>query len=134
VSGVEIKRLDHVGVVVDSLADGRQLLMGQFGLIPDGEADLEGLRIAFFKSGDARVELIEPTDPQVRERRLGDHQARIEHISFEVDDLEETMLALEALGIELTAPPLASGGRRNVWTVPATSDGIMFQFQQTLGS
>jgi methylmalonyl-CoA/ethylmalonyl-CoA epimerase len=131
---VEIRRLDHVGIVVDSLAEGRQLLVGQFGLVPDGEAELEGLKIAFFKSGEARVELIEPTDPDVRTRRLGDHQARIEHISFEVDDLEDTMLALEALGIELTAPPIDSGGRLNVWTVPATSDGIMFQFQQTRAS
>jgi methylmalonyl-CoA/ethylmalonyl-CoA epimerase len=128
---LKLKRLDHVGVVVDSLADRARLLVEQFGLAPDGGQESAELKTAFFKSGDARVELIEPLTDEGRVR-LGGKSALIEHISFEVDDLEETMLALAALGIELTAPR-ESAGNRSVWTIPATSGGIMFQFQQRLG-
>jgi catechol 2,3-dioxygenase-like lactoylglutathione lyase family enzyme len=127
---LKLKRLDHVGVVVGDLDSRAQLLTEQFGLAPDGGADLDELRIAFFKAGDARVELIEPLTSDGREARLAGGETRIEHISFEVDDLEETLLALTALGIEITAPPRVSAGNRSVWTVPATSGGIMFQFQQ----
>lgn len=128
---LKLKRLDHVGVVVDDLDGRAALLTEQFGLEPDGAADLEQLRIAFFRSGDARVELIEPLTDEARERLAGG-ATRIEHISFEVENLEETMLALAALGIELTAPPREGAGSRSIWTVPATSGGIMFQFQQKL--
>jgi methylmalonyl-CoA/ethylmalonyl-CoA epimerase len=127
---LKLKRLDHIGVVVDDLDSRAKILTEQLGLTPDGAADHEDLRIAFFKSGDARVELIEPLTSAGREARLPGGETRIEHISFEVDDLEETLLALAALGIETTAPPRESAGNRNVWTVPATSGGIMFQFQQ----
>jgi catechol 2,3-dioxygenase-like lactoylglutathione lyase family enzyme len=129
---LKLKRLDHVGVIVDDLDSRAELLTEQLGLEPDGDAQHEDLRIAFFKSGDARVELIEPLTAGGRESRLAGGTTRIEHISFEVDDLEETLLALSALGIEITAPPRVSAGNRSVWTVPATSGGIMFQFQQRL--
>jgi methylmalonyl-CoA/ethylmalonyl-CoA epimerase len=129
---LKLKRLDHVGVVVDDLDSRASVLTEQLGLEPDGAADHDDLRIAFFRSGDARVELIEPKTAAGRETRLAGGATRIEHISFEVDDLEETILALSALGIETTAPPRESGGNVNVWTVPATSGGIMFQFQQRL--
>lgn len=129
---LKLKRLDHVGVVVDDLDSRATLLTEQFGLQPDGDADLGELKIAFFKAGDARVELIEPLSPEGRTTRLAGGQTRIEHISFEVENLDETMLALSALGIELTSPPREAAGNRNIWTVPATSGGIMFQFQQRL--
>jgi methylmalonyl-CoA/ethylmalonyl-CoA epimerase len=129
---LKLKRLDHVAVIVGDLDARASLLTEQFGLTPDGAADLEELRIAFFRSGDARVELIEPLTPEAREARLPGGETRLEHISFEVEDLEETMLQLAALGIELTAPPREAAGTRSVWTVPATSGGIMFQFQQAL--
>jgi catechol 2,3-dioxygenase-like lactoylglutathione lyase family enzyme len=127
---LKLKRLDHIGVVVDDLDSRATLLTEQLGLTPDGAVDHEELRIAFFRSGDARVELIEPLTAEGRDVRLAGGPTRIEHISFEVDDLEETLLALAALGIEITAPPRELGGNRSVWTVPATSGGIMFQFQQ----
>jgi catechol 2,3-dioxygenase-like lactoylglutathione lyase family enzyme len=127
---MKVKRLDHVGVIVDDLDETARLLTGQLGLVPESSEDRPDLRIAFFEAGGARVELIEPVDPDVRARRLGDDKARIEHLSFEVDDLDETLRALQALGIETTAPPRVSNGNRNVWTVAATSSGIVFQFQQ----
>jgi methylmalonyl-CoA/ethylmalonyl-CoA epimerase len=127
---LNLKRLDHVGVVVDDLDSRARMLTEQLGLEPDGGVDRDDIRVAFFKSGDARVELIEPLTESGREARLAGAKAQIEHLSFEVENLEETLLALTALGIEITAPPLVVLGNSNVWTVPATSGGIMLQFQQ----
>ena len=128
-----VKRLDHVGVVVEDIEAASQLLTEQFGLAPERAHDRADLRVAFFAAGGgARVELIEPVDPEIRAQRLGDEKARIEHLAFEVDDLDATLEALAALGFETTAPPRESHGNRNVWTVAATSGGIVFQFQQRL--
>ena len=126
---MDLRRLDHVGVVVDDLEEAARLLEA-LGLTESERAEHDGLRLAFFTAGNAMVELIEPTDPDVRARRLGSARARIEHIALEVGDLDATLTALAALGVAPNAPPRRSPERSMFWTDPETSDGIMFQFVQ----
>jgi quercetin dioxygenase-like cupin family protein len=129
---ISIKRLEHVGIIVDDLDEAARFLQERFCLARDGEADGPGLRAAFFTPGSgARVEIIEATDPEVRRRRLGEgNTARIEHVAFEVDDLDAVVETLEALGVAVTEPPRRSGRHRTTWTVPATTDGVMFQLSE----
>jgi methylmalonyl-CoA/ethylmalonyl-CoA epimerase len=126
---MELRRLDHVGVIVDDLDDAARLLGDGLGLERTTSIERDDLRLAFFRCGDVSIEVIEPLDPELRRRRLGDGaRARIEHLAFEVGDLGAAITALAALGIQPNAPPLRSGARTMVWTDPATSDDIMFQF------
>jgi methylmalonyl-CoA/ethylmalonyl-CoA epimerase len=126
---VDVGRIDHIGVIVDDLADAERLLGEGFGLERTTTAERDDLKLAFFRCGDVSIEVIEMLDPDLRRERLGEGaRARIEHIAFEVPDLERALTALAALGIEPNAPPLRSGGRTMIWTDPATSDDIMFQF------
>jgi methylmalonyl-CoA/ethylmalonyl-CoA epimerase len=123
-----IERFDHVGVIVDDLDDAARLLVA-LGLEPGETIDGEDLRVAFFKCGDASVEIIEPLEPALRRERLGEgNRARIEHIAFVVGDLDAALTALGALGVEPNAPPRRLPDRSMFWTEPETSDGIMFQF------
>jgi methylmalonyl-CoA/ethylmalonyl-CoA epimerase len=128
-AGMDMRRLDHVGVVVDDLEEAARLL-GALGLQESERADHDGLRLAFFTAGNAMVEIIEPTDPEVRAKRLGDARARIEHVAFEIGDLDGALAELGALGVEPNAPPRRLPDRAMFWTDPDTSDGIMFQFVQ----
>lgn len=123
-----MKRIEHIGVVVESIADTQQLLE-RAGLERVAGGEFDWGRTAFFSPGEgARVELIEVADPELRRTRLPEgERVRIEHVAFEVDDLDATIAALAALGIELTGPPVVSGGLRSVWTVPATSGGLALQ-------
>jgi len=126
---MEIRRIEHIGVIVDDLDDAARLLGEGFGLERTTSLDRDDLRLAFFKCGDVSIEVIELLDAELRRERLGPGaRARIEHIAFEVADLDEALTALAALGIEPNAPPLRSGTRTMVWTDPATSDDMMFQF------
>jgi putative monooxygenase len=129
---IAIKRLEHVAIVVDDLDEAARFLQERFALERDGDADGPGLRTAFFTPGSgARVEIIEATDPEMRRRRLGEgNAARIEHVAFEVDDLDAAIETLEALGVAITEPPRRSGRHRTTWTVPATTDGVMFQLSE----
>jgi catechol 2,3-dioxygenase-like lactoylglutathione lyase family enzyme len=126
---MQMRGLDHVGVVVDDLDEAARLLEA-LGLVENERAEHGGLRLAFFSAGNAMVEIIEPTDPAVRARRLGDARARIEHIAFEIGDLDGALSALGAIGVEPNAPPRRAPDRSMFWTDPETSDGIMFQFVQ----
>jgi methylmalonyl-CoA/ethylmalonyl-CoA epimerase len=83
----------------------------------------------YYACGDSSVELIDVRDPTARARRLPEgEQARIEHIAFEVDDLEELRDHLTARGIAVTWPPFPSGTAQMIWTTAETSGGVQYQF------
>jgi methylmalonyl-CoA/ethylmalonyl-CoA epimerase len=126
---MEVKRIDHIGVVVDDLDDAARLLGDGFGLERVSSVERDDLRLMFFRCGDVSIEILEMLDPELRRERLGEGtRARIEHIAFEVADLDRALTALAALGVEPNAPPLSSGDRTMFWTDPTTSDDVMFQF------
>ena len=126
-----MKRIDHVGVIVDSLEEAKRFL-GNLGMEFDRDLELpDRLRAAFYRCGEVQVEIIEITEPNERVQRLGDDRARIEHIALEVDDLAATLQALDGLGVKVkTAKPILVGNSLNLWTVPETCDGVMYQLIQ----
>ena len=126
-----LKRLDHVGVIVDNLDEASRFLAGM-GMQHDRDLEVPGrLRASFYSCGDAKVEVIEITEPGERAQRLGSEKARIEHIALEVDDLTTTVQALSGLGVKTqTADPIRVGTNLNFWTVADTCDGVVYQLMQ----
>jgi len=126
--GEVLKRIDHVGVIVDNLEDARRFLT-DMGMVFDRDLVIPGrLRAAFYACGDTQIEIIEVDDPAERAERLGDGSARVEHIAFEVDSLSTTMEALRGLGVDTTfTEPTPVGANLNYWTKAETCDGVMYQ-------
>jgi len=126
-----LKRIDHVGVIVDSLEEAKRFL-GNLRMEFDRDLELpDRLRAAFYRCGEVQVEIIEITEPRERVQRLGEDMARIEHIALEVDDLAGTLQALDGLGVKVkTAKPILIGNSLNLWTLPETCDGVMYQLIQ----
>jgi catechol 2,3-dioxygenase-like lactoylglutathione lyase family enzyme len=125
---MELKRIDHVGIVVQSLEQHvEQLEALGLELARTNENDESYAR--YYACGDASVELIDVRDQEARRRRLPANElARIEHIAFEVDDLAEVRSLLEERGIEVTWPPFPSGTAEMIWTEAHTSGGVQYQF------
>ena len=123
-----LKRIDHVGVIVDDLAQAKQFLT-DMGMRFDRDLVIPGrLRAAFYQCGETQIEIIEVDEPEERARRLGDGTARVEHIAIEVDSLSTTLQALRGLGVQTTTPePMAVGANLNYWTAPETCDGVQYQ-------
>ena len=125
---MQLKRIDHVGIVVRGLAE------------PAGLLESLGLELArtntndesaghHFPCGDASIELIEVHDDEARKRRLPEGVAAvIEHIAIEVDDLEAVHRTLTGRGVDVTWPPFPSGDAAMIWTDAATSGGVQYQF------
>ncbi len=70
---MRVKRLDHVGVVVDRLVEAERWLGETFRLpvqrtleVPEGR-----IREVFYTCGDTRIEVLETGDPEARRCRLG---------------------------------------------------------------
>jgi methylmalonyl-CoA/ethylmalonyl-CoA epimerase len=125
---VKLRRIDHVGIVVDDIsAHVAQLEALGLTLGRTNENDESFAR--YYPCGDPSVELIEVRDKAARERRLGrGEQARIEHIAFEVDDLEEVRALLQARGVTVSWPPFPSGTAQMIWTDGESSGGVQYQF------
>jgi catechol 2,3-dioxygenase-like lactoylglutathione lyase family enzyme len=125
---VELRRIDHIGIVVPGFTEPAALLEA-LGL-ELGRTNRNDESLArYYPCGDASIELIEVHDPQARARRLPEGAAAvIEHIAIEVDDLAEVRAALIAHGVTVSWPPFPSGEAMMIWTDAATSGGVQYQF------
>ncbi|MFI6054533.1 VOC family protein [Streptomyces violascens] len=134
-----LKHIDHIGVVVDDLFRAKKFLES-LGMTLELEREVpeRHVKAAFYGCGNgARIELIQPTTGEARERRLGaGNKARIEHIAVEIDeDIETAMSAIRGLGVDFVAQqPVAIDGNLNAFTQPNTSEGIQFQLVQRDGA
>jgi catechol 2,3-dioxygenase-like lactoylglutathione lyase family enzyme len=112
-----IQRMDHVGIVVDDLADAVTFFV-ELGLELQGEAPVEGAwvdrivglegvraQIAMLQTpdGHGRVELSEFHAPSSDDgyERAPANAVGIRHISFAVDDIDAVLARLLARGAEL---------------------------------
>jgi catechol 2,3-dioxygenase-like lactoylglutathione lyase family enzyme len=125
---VELKRIDHVGIVVRGLAEPAALLRS-LGLELARTNRNDESAGNYFPCGDASIELIEVHDDESRKRRLPEGaDAVIEHIAIEVDDLQAVHRTLSERGVDVTWPPFRSGDAMMIWTDAATSGGVQYQF------
>jgi catechol 2,3-dioxygenase-like lactoylglutathione lyase family enzyme len=123
-----LKRIDHIGVVVADL-DAHVAQLEALGLELHREGSDDESHVRHYRCGDATVELIDVLDERARRERLHEgEQARIEHIAFEVESLEDVRATLEARGVELSWPPYASASGPMIWTIASTSGGVQYQF------
>jgi catechol 2,3-dioxygenase-like lactoylglutathione lyase family enzyme len=123
-------RLDHVGVVVASLDAAGEFLREALGLELRLEppASPDGVRIAFYGGESARVELIQVSSPAALASRLGEAEARIEHIAIEVDDVRQVVDQLRSRGVRfVTEEPYVLRDMLAIWTIAETSAGIQWQ-------
>jgi catechol 2,3-dioxygenase-like lactoylglutathione lyase family enzyme len=132
-------RFDHVGVVVEDLEAACAFARDVLGLgapATEFRVDEFGLTAAFFGLGSGRLELVR--FDAAGERLPPGEPVRLDHIAVEVDDLEAEVARLGAQGVRFQEPvrpvevaaPVEMRGRRHLWTVPATSGGVMWQLTE----
>lgn len=123
-----IKRIDHIGIIVDDLEEARKFFTQTLMLTDRKGWTRPNLRTWFITCGDLSIELIQIDDESERQRRLGDRIAQIEHVAFDVDDLEGAASELRSRGMHTTADiPQESPSWNSYWSVPSTSAGVVCQ-------
>ncbi|KKQ45669.1 MAG: Lactoylglutathione lyase-like protein lyase [Candidatus Moranbacteria bacterium GW2011_GWC2_37_8] len=113
---MKIKRIDHVGIVVNNLSAAKEFFI-DLGLELQGEARLEGewldkivglnnvkTEIVMFQSPDGHLNLelakfVAPADESEVERPLA-NTLGIRHIAFVVEDIEAVVAKLKKKGVE----------------------------------
>ena len=128
---MKIKRVDHLGIIVGDLDDAVRSFTEHLGLTLDHiEQYGDELDIAFLPCGDTLVELIKPrTDQGSNADYLRQHGPGIQHVAFEVDDLEAALAELDKRGVKPLgdAPIPGAGGMRIAFLDPQAFGGILVE-------
>ena len=128
---MKIKRVDHLGVIVGDLDGAVKSFTEHLGLKLD-HTELYGdeLEIAFLPCGETLVELIEPLkEGGSNADYLREHGPGIQHVAFEVDDLEAALSELAERGVKPlgNAPLPGAGGTRIAFLEPQAFGGILVE-------
>jgi methylmalonyl-CoA/ethylmalonyl-CoA epimerase len=99
---MRIERVNHLGVIVGDMDAAIAGFRDKLGLeLAKTEVYADILDIAFLPCGDTQVELISPrADDDPAARWLREHGPGIQHVAFEVDDLEAALAELRERGVE----------------------------------
>ena len=128
---MKIKRVDHLGIIVGDLDDAVRSFTEHLGLTLDHiEQYGDELDIAFLPCGETLVELIKPrTDQGSNADYLRQHGPGIQHVAFEVDDLEAALAELDKRGVKPLgdAPVPGAGGMRIAFLDPQAFGGILVE-------
>jgi catechol 2,3-dioxygenase-like lactoylglutathione lyase family enzyme len=124
--------IDHIGVIVRSVANAKWFLGEVLGLelLKETNFPERGTRAAFFRCGSCEIEVIECLREEVRKVRLGEAEACVEHIAVQVPDLASLIEHVGGVGGQMDADPIVYDGDLMSFSVPATTMGVRFQFMQ----
>jgi methylmalonyl-CoA/ethylmalonyl-CoA epimerase len=135
---VSIGPIHHVAVVVRSIDEALPRYQALLGLEPDTPPTTftpQRVRLCFLPTGPdpaARIELIEPTDPDGGVARfLAERGEGLHHVCLVSDDLPASLEALADAEAELidTEPRLGAHGRV-AFVHPRTLNGVLWELLQ----
>jgi methylmalonyl-CoA/ethylmalonyl-CoA epimerase len=127
---INANAINHIGIAVRSIDDQRhfyeQVLGARFESVE--EVPDQKVRVAFFKLGDLRLEVLQPTDPTstvaafIEKRGEGLH-----HVAYTVDDIESRIADLKAAGVRLIdeSPRPGAHHMRIAFLHPKSSGGVL---------
>lgn len=128
-------QLDHVGIAVRALADALPAFEAALGVTagPPEVVEDQKVRVVFLQTGQAGIELLEPTSPDgpigkfVEKRGEGIH-----HLSFLVPDLEAALARCRASGLQLIdeKPRAGAAGKRIAFLHPKSTNGVLIELAE----
>src|SRR5450755_2969886 len=99
-----VKAMNHVGIAVRSIDDQRSFYEGTLGAQFEGiqEVANQKVRVAFFKIGDMRLELLEPTDPSSPVAKFLESRGEgLHHLAFTVENIQDRINELKESGLRM---------------------------------
>jgi methylmalonyl-CoA/ethylmalonyl-CoA epimerase len=132
---MKIKRIEHVGVIVRNLEASRRLWEDCFGIRLGSveESATRPQRLALYPVGESMVELIAGTTPDSKHARMiAEGKGGLNHICFEVEDIDEALAELKAKGVPLLdqVPRIGHAGCRIAFIDPAATENCLIELAE----
>lgn len=130
---MKIKRIEHIGVVVGDLEASRKLWEYCLG-IPLGGVEESPVRgLALYPVGESMIELLAGLAPDHKfSRMVADGKGGLNHICFEVENIDEALAELKAKGVPLLdeVARLGHAGCRIAFLDPAGTENCLIELAE----
>ena len=125
-----VKGLHHIGIAVRSIEAQRQHYENTLGAVFEGieEVPDQQVRVAFFRLGHIRLELLETTDPDGPIGRfLAKHGEGVHHLAFAVDDIVKRIGEWQQAGFTMIDEQPRPGAKdmRIAFVHPKSTFGVL---------
>lgn len=132
---MKILKIDHLGIAVNSIEEGKNFWSDVLGLRFEGAETVAEQKVttAFFPVGESEVELLESTSPDGPVAKYIEKRGQgIQHIAFRVDDIEAALAELKEKGIQLIdeKPRHGAGGAKIAFLHPKATGGVLVELCQ----
>jgi methylmalonyl-CoA/ethylmalonyl-CoA epimerase len=129
---MKILKIDHLGIAVNSIEQGRSFWTDVLGLRFEGAETVQEQKVttAFFPVGESEVELLESTAPDGPVARYIEKKGEgIQHVAFRVENIEEALDELKTKGIRLIdeKPRIGAGGAKIAFLHPKSTNGVLVE-------
>lgn len=132
-----LKQVEHIGIAVKDLAAANSLYEKLLGVGPykQEEVESENVLTSFFKTGEAKIELLVATSEESAIAKYLEKRGEgIHHIAFEVEDIEAEMQRLEGEGFVLLnkVPKRGADNKLVCFIHPKSANGVLVELCQSI--
>ena len=129
---MKILKIDHLGIAVNSIEEGKNFWAEVLGLPFEGDETVAEQKVttAFFPVGESEVELLESTSPDGPVAKYIEKRGQgIQHVAFRVENVEAALEELKARGIKLIdqKPRIGAGGAKIAFLHPKATNGVLVE-------
>ncbi|MEJ2133610.1 MAG: methylmalonyl-CoA epimerase [Desulfofustis sp.] len=129
---MKILKIDHLGIAVNSIDEGKNFWSDVLGLEFEGAETVAEQKVttAFFPVGESEVELLESTAPDGPVAKFIEKKGTgFQHIAFRVADIDAALEELKEKNVQLIdhTPRIGAGGARIAFLHPKATGGILVE-------
>jgi len=129
---MKVLKIDHLGIAVNSIEEGKQFWMNVLGLQFEGSETVAEQKVTtgFFPVGESEVELLESTSPDGPIAKYLEKRGEgIQHIAFRVENIEAALEELKSKGVQLIdqKPRIGAGGAKIAFLHPKATRGVLVE-------
>ncbi len=132
---MKILKIDHLGVAVKSIDEGKNFWTDILGLTFEGTETVEAQKVttAFLPVGESEVELLESTSSDGPVAKYIDKKGEgVQHVAFRVENIDDALQELKDKGIRLIdeTPRMGAGGAKIAFLHPKATSGVLVELCQ----
>jgi methylmalonyl-CoA epimerase len=128
-----IKAISHLGVAVKDLKEAREFYRSVFGN-ESSEPIIGGggtVRVSMVELENATVELLEPVGNESPIAKFLEKRGEgIQHVCYEVDDINAEIASLKAKGIDALGKPMPGAEGLSAFLHPKGTHGVLVELVQ----
>src|SRR5699024_8614311 len=129
------KKIAHIGIAVKSIDDVLSFYTDSLGLKLENVENVgsEGVKVAFLKIGESRIELLEPLNESSAIQQFHDKKGECsQHIELEVVNIDARLNQLQTEGIKLINDESKPGAHNSqiAFIHPKAANGVLFELCQ----